>query len=97
MAKEPMSPIIRRQTSWLSRWIRAIILVALWAFIGLVVVANIGFNLGWYSDTLVSLYLLFNLKAHANTGLLMIIGLLLIVIPLYCGWRLYRLRKEAAR
>lgn len=85
------SPIIRRQTSWHSRSTRGLVLVALWGFIALVVLANLGFNLGWYSDSLVSLYLLFNLKLNGDHQLLFLIGCLAVLTPIYCAWRWHRL------
>ena len=94
MQKKPASPIIRRQTSLRSQLFRLVILIALWAFIGLVVVTNLGFSLGWYNDTLVSLYLLFNLKVHANSAFLVLILGLLIIVPLYCVGRWLHLRQE---
>ncbi|QMU09035.1 hypothetical protein [Levilactobacillus suantsaii] len=84
MSPSNQSPIIRRQTSWVSRSLRGLVLIVLWAFIVLVVVTNLGFSLGWYNDTLVSLYLLFNLQAHANSAFLWLILGLLISTPLYC-------------
>ena len=89
--REKFAPIIRRQTSWRSRSTRGLVLVALWGFIALVVLANIGFSLGWYSDSLVSLYLLFNLKVHGDNQLLVFIGWLIVLTPVYCGWRWHRL------
>ena len=89
--REKFSPIIRRQTSWHSRSTRGLVLVVLWGFIALVVLANLGFSLGWYSDSLVSLYLLFNLKVHGDSNLLFFIGWLIILTPIYCGWRWYHL------
>ncbi|KJW12696.1 hypothetical protein [Levilactobacillus spicheri] len=85
------SPIIRRHTSWHSRSFRGIILVLLWGFIALVVLANLGFSLGWYNDSLVSLYLLFNLKIHGDNQLLLFIAALIVLTPIYCGWRWHRL------
>lgn len=93
MRRTPASPIIRRQTSFGSRLLRAVVLIALWGFIALVVVTNLGFSLGWYNDTLVSLYLLFNLKAHANSAFLLLALGLIIIVPLYCAWRWLHLRK----
>ncbi len=86
---------MRHQTSRLSRVIRAIVLIALWLFVALVVFANISFTLGWYSDGLVSLYLLLNLQPHANNSILLLIGLMLLIVPVYCGWRWVHLTKEA--
>lgn len=94
MQKTPVSPIIRRHTSLSRQILRLVILIALWAFIGLVVVINLGFSLGWYNDTLVSLYLLFNLKVHANSAFLLLILGLLVIVPLYCVGRWLHLRKE---
>ncbi|WP_261810095.1 hypothetical protein [Levilactobacillus humaensis] len=94
MQKQPMDPIIRHQTSRFSRYVRGLVLTALWGFVAMIVLANISFKAGWYSDTLVSLYLLFNLKAHADDHLLALMGLLLILVPIYAGWRWVCLRKE---
>ena len=49
---------------------------------------------GWYSDSLVSLYLLFNLKVHGDNQLLVFIGWLIVLTPVYCGWRWYRLSHD---
>jgi hypothetical protein len=87
-------PIVRHQTSRASRICRAVILIALWLFIALVVFANISFSLGWYSDGLVSLYLLLNLQPHANNAILMLIGVLLLIVPIYGGLRWAHLTKE---
>ncbi|KRK88155.1 hypothetical protein FC99_GL000644 [Levilactobacillus koreensis JCM 16448] len=95
MKNTPFNPVIRHQTSRRSHWLRCLILVTLWLFVGLIVVANISFSLGLYSDDLVSLYLLLNLQPHAARHILMLIGWLLIVIPIFCGWRWHQLRKEA--
>lgn len=88
-------PIVRHQTSRASRIIRATILIALWLFVALIVFANISFTLGWYSDGLVSLYLLLNLQPHANNDIFILIGLLLLIVPAYCGWRWVQLTKGA--
>ncbi|MFC6260479.1 hypothetical protein [Levilactobacillus fujinensis] len=94
MKKTPFNPVIRHKTSRLSRYMRGLILIMLWLFVGLIVVANISFSLGLYSDDLVSLYLLLNLQPHAAHHILALIGWLLVIVPLYCGWRWLRLRKE---
>jgi len=94
MQKKSFKPIVRHQTSQWSRFGRGIILVGLWTFVVAVLLANVSFSLGWYSDTLVSLYLLLNLRLHANDHLLVLIGLLLILVPSYCGWRWIQLTKE---
>ena len=92
--EDKFSPIIRRDTTWRSRGTRGVILVVLWGFIALVVLANLGFGLGWYSDSLVSLYLLFNLKVHGDIQLLLFIGILAVLTPIFCGWRWYRLSQK---
>lgn len=94
MKNPNFDPIVRHQTNRTSRILRTVILIALWLFIALVVFANISFSLGWYSDGLVSLYLLLNLQPHANNAILLLIGVLLLVVPAYCGWRWTRLTKE---
>ncbi|AYM01979.1 hypothetical protein [Levilactobacillus yiduensis] len=94
MKNPNFDPIVRHQTSRTSRILRAVVLIALWLFIALVVFANISFSLGWYSDGLVSLYLLLNLQPHANNAILLLIGVLLLIVPVYCGWRWTRLTKE---
>ncbi|WP_125764780.1 hypothetical protein [Levilactobacillus mulengensis] len=95
MKLQNFDPVIRHKTSRTSRVIRAILLIVLWVFVALVVFANISFSLGWYSDGLVSLYLVLNLQPHANNSLLILIGILLLIVPVYCGWRWHQLTKEA--
>ncbi|WP_143462560.1 hypothetical protein [Levilactobacillus enshiensis] len=97
MKKAPFDPIIRHQTSRGKRCIRFLILITLWLFVALIVVANVSFSLGLYSDTLVSLYLLLNLQPHAAHHILALIGWLLIIVPLFCGWRWWLLRKAASK
>lgn len=94
MSRNSFDPIVRHRTSRRSQIVRGIILIVLWAFVIGVVLANLSFVLGWYSDPLVSLYLLLNLKIHANDHLMLLIGLLLIVVPSYCVWRWIHLTKE---
>ena len=87
MKKKGFYPIIRHRTSNFSRLIRYGVLVALWFFVFLIIYANVGFHLRWYSDNLVSLYLLFNLQTHADTQLFWLMGILFLVV---CGYALYR-------
>ncbi|MFC6290281.1 hypothetical protein [Levilactobacillus angrenensis] len=94
MKNPNFDPIVRHQTSRGSRVLRAVILIALWLFIALVVFANISFSLGWYSDGLVSLYLLLNLQPHANNAILILIGVLLLIVPAYGCFRWVHLTKE---
>jgi len=97
MKNTPFDPVIRHQTSRLSHWLRVLILTTLWLFVGLIIVANISFSLGLYSDDLVSLYLLLNLQPHAAHHILVLIGWLLVIVPLFCGWRWLRIRKEGVK
>lgn len=91
MKKAGFYPIIHHQTNHISRLIRRLILVALWVFVSLIIFANIGFHLRWYSDNLVSLYLLLNLRPHADTQLFWLMGSLLIAVWGYGLYRWHRL------
>lgn len=87
MKKKAFNPVIRLKTSLTRRIIRQVFLLVIWSFIALVVLASLGFHLGWYSDDLVSLYLLFNLTIHSTSHLVLIMGGLLIIVVIYSIYR----------
>ena len=86
--------VIRKRIGPVKSLAHLILFALLWLFVVAIVVINLGFITGYYSDTMVSFYLLFNLNQVLYRKILVAIAVLVIIVIVYCLIRTIQLRRH---
>ncbi|GLB47243.1 hypothetical protein WR164_12220 [Philodulcilactobacillus myokoensis] len=86
--------VVRKPNSILKTILHLISFAILWAFVIFIIFINLGFIFGYYSDTMVSFYLVLNLDKVLYTKLILALITLIVIMVIYCLFRFRHLRRN---
>ncbi len=86
--------IVRKELGFLRKSFHFLLYLLMWLFILFIILVNVNFLLGYYSDDMVSFYLLFNLDYGLYTQLIVAMIILIVITAIYSTFRLRYLRRE---
>ncbi|AYF92969.1 hypothetical protein [Apilactobacillus bombintestini] len=85
--------VIRKKSTFLRKLMHFVLFSLLWIYVIFVLVTNLAFLLGYYSDDFVSFYLLLNLNYILYIKIIVAIIILIVLTSIYSIFRLKQLRR----
>lgn len=85
--------VIRKKNTFLRKLTHFVLFSLLWIYVIFVLVTNLAFLLGYYSDDFVSFYLLLNLNYILYIKIIVAIIILIVLTSIYSIFRLKQLRR----
>ncbi|MCH4164450.1 MAG: hypothetical protein LKF37_06745 [Lentilactobacillus diolivorans] len=95
--KIPSDLIIRKHSSLLTMFRRAVILIGLWLITGYIIYINFCFLFNAYSDSLVSDYLVLNLSFHSYFVFAILVLVVASIMIAFGWWRIKKLERQAKK